>query len=94
MGLADDLKEDLPDGTLGVPDDLKEGPVDTLGLPDDLKEGPGDVLEPSDDPEEGFDDILELLDDLPGDAALGLAGDRGDHLLEECFPEILESLFF
>ena len=93
LGLADDLKEDLPDDTLGVPDDLKGGPVVTLGLPDDLKEGPG-LLELPDDLEEGFDDILELLDDLPGDATLGLAGDLGDDLLEECLSEILESLFF
>ena len=93
LGLADDLKEDLPDDTFGVPDDLKGGPVVTLGLPDDLKEGPG-LLELPDDLEEGFDDILELLDDLPGDATLGLAGDLGDDLLEECLSEILESLFF
>lgn len=91
--LPDDLKEDLPDDTLGLADDLKEGPVDTLGLPDDLKEGPDDVLEPP-DLEEGFDDILELLDDLLGDATLGLAGDLGEDLLEDCFSEILELLFF
>ena len=64
-----------------------------MSLADDFKEGPG-LLEPPDDLKEGFDDILELLDDLPGDATLGLAGDLGDDLLEECFSEILESLFF
>ena len=85
---------DLPDDTLGVPGDLKEGHFDTLRLPDDLKEGPGDVLEPLDDLEEGFDDILELPDDLPDDATSGLAGDLGDDLLEECFAELLASLFF
>ena len=88
------LKEDLPDDTLGLADDLKEGPVDTLGLPDDLKEDPDDVLEPPDGLEEGFDDILELLDDLLGDATLGLVGDPGEDLLEECLSEILELLFF
>ena len=93
LGLPDDLTGDLPDDTLGLPDDLKEGPVDTLGLPDDLKVGPGDILEPLDDLG-GFDDILELLDDLPGNATLGLTGDLGDDLLEECFSELLALLFF
>ena len=94
LGVPDDLKVDLPDDTLVLPDDRKESPFDTLGLPDDLKEGPGDILDPLDDLEESFDDTLELLADLPGDATLGLAGDRGDDLLEECFAERLARLFF
>ena len=95
MGLRDDLKEDLPEDTLGLPDDLTEDiPDDNLGLPDDLKVGPGDTLELPDDLKEGFDDVLELPDDLPGDATLGLAGDLGEDLLEECFSERLALLFF
>ena len=94
MGLPDDLKEDFPDDTLGLPDDLKEGPVDTLGLPDDFKEIPGDILEALDDLDEGFDDIFGLPDDLPGDATLGLAGDLDDDLFGECFLELLALLFF
>ena len=93
LGVPDGLKVDLPDDTLVLPDDRKEGPFDTLGLPDDLKEGARNGLEPLDDLEESFDDILELLDDLPGDATLGLAGDLGDDLLEECLAELL-ALFF
>lgn len=106
MGPPDDLKEDLPDDTLGLPDDLKEGPGDTLGLPDDLKEGPGDtlvlpddlkegpgdILEPLDDLDDGFDDILGPLDDLPGDATLGLLDDLRDDMLEGCFLELLALL--
>lgn len=93
LGVPDGLNVDLPDDTLVLPDDRKESPFDTLGLPDDLKEGPGDILEPLDDLEESFDDILELLADLPGDATLDLAGDLEDDLLEECLAEHLAWLF-
>ena len=94
MGEPGDLKEDVPDDTLGLPDDRKEDPFNTFRLPVDLKEGPGDVSEPLDDLEKSFDDVLELLDDLPGDAFLGLAGDLGDDLLEDCFAQLLSWLFF
>ena len=76
LGLPDDLKEDLSDDTLGMPDNLKEDLPDyTLGMPDDLKEGPVDTLSLPDDLKEGPGDILEPLDDL-----------------EEGFDDILELL--